>query len=145
MKKGENIILNPKDVRGNEVSNMKKLIRASKREYRKILNSIISYIEQSKLKAFAEVNRVLLQVYWNIGKRLSENASYGKAVVEKLSQDLRLKYPDARGYSERNLWNMKRFYEIWQKLQTVSAESLLFERYVLVDKPKAVTVLNSRK
>lgn len=103
---------------------MKKLVKASKREYRKILHSVISYIEQSKLKAFTEVNRVLLQAYWSIGKELSENASYGKAVVEKLSQDLRLRYPDARGYSERNLWNMKRFYEIWRKLQTVSAESL---------------------
>ena len=83
---------------------------------------IINHIEQSKLRAF-EVNKALLNAYWNIGKELSENASYGKSVVEQLSRDLRLKYPEAKGYSVRNLWNMKRFYETYnQKLQPVAGE-----------------------
>ncbi len=96
----------------------------SKNSYNKILSNIINHIEQSKLRAFSEVNKALLNAYWNIGKELSENSAYGKSVVEKLSRGLRLKYPGAKGYSVANLWNMKRFYETYnQKLQTVSGES----------------------
>ena len=101
-----------------------KNISPSKNSYNKILNNIINYIEQSKLRAFTEVNKALLHAYWNIGRELNKNSSYGKSVVEQLSRDLRLKYPEAKGYSVRNLWNMKRFYETYnQKLQTVSGES----------------------
>lgn len=102
---------------------MKKII-PSKQNYNKILNNIINHIEQSKLRAFTEVNKALLNAYWSIGKELSENASYGKSIVEQLSRDLRLKYPGVKGYSIRNLWNMKRFYESYQKLQALPAELL---------------------
>ena len=92
--------------------------------YNAILTNVINYIEQSKLRAFTEVNKALLHTYWNIGRELNKNSSYGKSVVEQLSRDLRLKYPEAKGYSVRNLWNMKRFYETYhKKLQTVSGES----------------------
>ncbi|MDI6737994.1 MAG: PDDEXK nuclease domain-containing protein [Nanoarchaeota archaeon] len=103
--------------------------------YTKILESVITQIEQSKLRAFSEVNKALLQAYWNIGKELSKTSEYGKAVVEMLSRDLRLRFPGVRGYSAANLWYMKRFYEAYpilqspigelpspQKLQTPSAE-----------------------
>jgi len=103
---------------------IKKISGLSKQEYNVILGNVINHIEQSKLRAFAEVNKALLHAYWSIGKELSENASYGKSVVEQLSRDLRLKYPEAKGYSVRNLWNMKRFYETYQKLQPVVAELL---------------------
>lgn len=103
---------------------MKKQRIQSKRDYGNILNSIISHIEQSKLRAFSEVNRALLHAYWNIGKELSENTGYGESIVDQLSKDLKLRYPYIRGYSARNLWNMKKFYETYQKLQTLSAELL---------------------
>jgi len=96
----------------------------SKNSYNKILSNIINHIEQSKLRAFSEVNKALLNAYWNIGKELSENASYGKSVVEKLSKDLRLKYPEAKGYSVRNLWNTKRFYETYQKARLFRSPEL---------------------
>ena len=92
--------------------------------YGEILSNVIKHIEQSKSRAFAEVNKALLTAYWSIGKELSKNSAYGSSVVEKLSEDLRIKYPDTKGYSLRNLWNMKKFYETYQKLQTVSAELL---------------------
>ena len=90
--------------------------------YTKILESVITQIEQSKLRAFSEVNKALLQAYWNIGKELSKTSEYGKAVVERLSRDLRMRFPGIRGYSVVNLWYMKRFYETYPILQTVSRE-----------------------
>lgn len=92
--------------------------------YPEFLGKVIAYIEQSKVKAFTEINKALLEMYWNIGKELSEGAVYGSSMVEQLSEDLRLKYPNVKGYSVRNLWNMKKFYETYQKLQTLPAELL---------------------
>ncbi len=96
----------------------------SKQEYDQILTKVLDHIETSKQMAFAGINKILLDVYWDIGKTLSENSSYGTSVVENLSNDLKIKYPETRGFSVRNLWNMKKFYETYQKLQTVSAELL---------------------
>ncbi|MBU2637531.1 MAG: hypothetical protein KJ955_01015 [Nanoarchaeota archaeon] len=90
--------------------------------YTKILDSIVRHIEQSKLRAFSEVNKALLLAYWNIGKELSRHSEYGKAVVERLSRDLRMRFPGIRGYSVANLWYMKKFYEAYPILQTVSVE-----------------------
>ena len=101
----------------------------AKNSYNKILSNIINHIEQSKLRAFTAINKALLYAYWNIGRELSKNSSYGKSVVEQLSRDLRLKYPEAKGYSVRNLWNMKRFYETYnQKLQPVAGELIYLYR-----------------
>jgi len=102
---------------------MKKSI-PSKQNYNKILSNIINHIEQSKLRAFTEVNKALLLAYWNIGQELSKNAAYGKFVVERLSGDLKFSYPGVKGYSVTNLWNMKRFYETYQKLQPGVGELL---------------------
>ena len=93
-------------------------------DYNKLLTNIVNHIEQSKLKVFSEINKELLLAYWNIGRELSENASYGKSIVEKLSRDLRIKFPNVKGYSARNLWNMKKFYETYQILQPLAADLL---------------------
>jgi len=59
----------------------------------------------------------MMQLYWNIGKRLSIDVAekgYGSSVVRRLSTDLTLEFPDLSGFSPRNLWNMKNFYEFYQ-------------------------------
>lgn len=95
-----------------------------KLDYNQALTNIISQIEKSKIQAFSQVNTVLLNSYWEIGKELSINSAYGKSIVEKLSLDLKLRYPDYKGYSSTNLWNMKRFYETYHKIQPVVGEFL---------------------
>jgi predicted nuclease of restriction endonuclease-like (RecB) superfamily len=58
----------------------------------------------------------MMQMYWNIGKRLSEEQlekGYGSSVVKRLSTDLQQEFPDTTGFSPRNLWNMKNFYEFY--------------------------------
>ena len=99
--------------------------------YTKILESVITQIEQSKLRAFSEVNKALLRAYWNIGEELSKTSGYGKAVVERLSRDLRMRFPGIRGYSVANLWNMKRFYDTYPILQTVSRELPTIQKFQL--------------
>jgi predicted nuclease of restriction endonuclease-like (RecB) superfamily len=70
----------------------------------------------------------MMQMYWNIGKRLSIEKlekGYGGNVVKRLSADLQQEFPDTTGFSPRNLWNMKNFYEFYaladEKVQQLAA------------------------
>src|SRR5437660_9848608 len=67
-------------------------------------------------------------VYWEIGRRIVESeqsgerrAAYGKAHLKRLSDDLTTRF--GRGFSERNLQQMRLFYLGWQIPQTASAKS----------------------
>lgn len=66
--------------------------------------------------------------YWMIGRHIVEfeqsgeqRADYGEEIVERLATDLSIHY--GRGFSIRNVWNMKAFYLAWPIPQTASAES----------------------
>lgn len=75
-------------------------------------NEIETRIEKSKLQAVLKVNSELLSLYWSIGKDIlfkQEEFGWGKQVITQLSRDLSLRFPDDRGYSERNLGYMKQF------------------------------------
>jgi hypothetical protein len=69
-------------------------------------------IEQAKYKAALNVNAGLLSLYWEIGNDIikkQKEQGWGTQVVEQLAKDLSIRFPDDRGYSARNLWNMKKF------------------------------------
>ena len=75
-------------------------------------NAIEVRIERAKLQAALKVNSELLSLYWSIGKDIlfkQEQLGWGKQVITQLSHDLSLRFPDDRGYSERNLGYMKQF------------------------------------
>ncbi len=73
---------------------------------------IITLIEQAKYEVALQVNAELLSLYWKLGTDIikkQKEQGWGTQVVEQLSKDLTVRFPDDRGYSTRNLWNMKRF------------------------------------
>ena len=62
------------------------------------------------------VNRELVMLYWDIGRGIVEKqqtAGWGDAVVKQLAADLRSEFPGMRGFSARNIWNMRRFFETY--------------------------------
>lgn len=80
-------------------------------EWRK---GIIELIEKAKYQTSLRVNADLLTLYWHIGCDILEKQKregWGAQVVNQLSQDLMQRFPDDRGYSARNLREMKRFAE----------------------------------
>lgn len=92
-------------------------------DYNNWRKEIILLIEQSKLKAILSVNAELLTLYWRIGSDIltkQKEQGWGAKVIAQLSKDLSDRFPDDRGYSERNLRNMKKFaseyptFPIWQ-------------------------------
>jgi predicted nuclease of restriction endonuclease-like (RecB) superfamily len=87
-----------------------------KNQYSDILRDIITEIKSTRVIAAQRINSAMMQMYWNIGKRLSEEKiekGYGSNVVKRLSSDLQQEFPDTTGFSPRNLWNMKNFYEFY--------------------------------
>ena len=104
------------------------IVKKQTRDYEKSFSSIIKKVEESKHKAITSVNKLLIELYWFIGEtivNLQEKGKWGDGVVEKLSQDLRIKYSDMKGFSSRNLWDCKRFYSTYRdypKLRPLVAE-----------------------
>ena len=87
-----------------------------KNQYSEMLRYIVTEIKSTRIVAAQRINSAMMQMYWNIGKRLSEEKmekGYGSSVVKRLSADLQQEFPDTTGFSPRNLWDMKRFYEFY--------------------------------
>lgn len=65
----------------------------------------------TQIKAAVKVNTERLYFNWQLGRDLVERKAeekWGKGIVEQLSLDLQNEFPDATGFSARNLWNMKK-------------------------------------
>ena len=87
---------------------------SSDQVYQEFLQAIKSQVVQSRIGAARAVNRSLIGLYWALGQLMVERQEalgWGKAVVEQLSVDLRAAFPEMKGFSPRNLWDIKRFYE----------------------------------
>ena len=102
--------------------------RVGPHPYSKLLSGVVALIEQARLGAVRSVNVVLTSTYWLIGRRIveheqfgSERAGYGQSLIKRLARDLTALL--GRGFSERNLEQMRLFYLGWPSPQTVSAES----------------------
>lgn len=86
------------------------------RRYQDFLRDIKTQVAQSRLGAARAVNRGLIGLYWSLGKMIverQEDLGWGSAVVDRLSTDLRNEFPDMAGFSPRNLWYIKSFYETY--------------------------------
>ncbi len=117
-------------------------LKKKTQDYEESLSSVIKKIEESKHQAITTVNKLLIELYWFIGEtivNLQEKSEWGGGVVEKLSQDLRMKYPEQSGFSSRNLWDCKRFhltYRDYPKLRTSVAEISWSHNLLLLNKTK---------
>ena len=80
-------------------------------------NDIINIIEQSKSRALKAVNAEMINMYWKIGKYLSElceNSSFGDKVVDEVAAYIAKENPDIKGFNRRGLYRMKQFYELYK-------------------------------
>ena len=79
-------------------------------EFKIIINNIKSEIKVTRLKMMQQANSNLMMLYFKIGKILDENSKYGNGFIKNISIELKLEYPNIKGFSERNLKYMKKFY-----------------------------------
>jgi len=123
--------------------------------YKNTLEEIKGKIYQAKNRAMQKVNKELVSLYWEIGKTITEKTEkegWGKSTVQKLAKDLDIEFPGIRGFSQRNLWNMKNFFEEYKeniKLQSVIAEigwtHHLFILRLKTDKEKEFYMMMTQK
>ena len=91
-------------------------------------SEILAWIQKARQKAYQRVNRTLVELYWNIGRYISaqvKNDGWGTGTVEDLAAFIQKNDPNIKGFSSRNIWTMKQFYETYQpneKLPTLLAE-----------------------
>lgn len=98
----------------------KELCGKSYKDFHEIYKIIIS----AKEKAWHQVNTILIKLYWEIGKYISQKVElegWGKGVVDELSNYILTKEPGVKGFSARNIWRMKQFYEAYKGLEKLSA------------------------
>lgn len=75
---------------------------------------VVELILQHKYRASVAVNNETLFTAWSVGKYVSDkvkNEEWGSKVVSQLSEYIRSKRPDIKGFSKRNLYNMVMFYD----------------------------------
>ena len=85
------------------------------RDLVKTISIIKKDIISTRNKIIHHSNKELINLCFRIGKIISEKTSYGKNFVGLLSKSLKLNFPDSSGFSERNLWRTKTFYEKYKK------------------------------
>jgi predicted nuclease of restriction endonuclease-like (RecB) superfamily len=107
-------------------------------------DEILVAIHKAKSRAYQNLNRELINLYWQIGEYISSKVSaklWGKSVVENLAEYIAQKQPNLKGYSARNLWRMKQFHETYrddEKLSTLLAEISWSHNVAIVSRCKVV-------
>lgn len=91
-------------------------------------SDIINLIKQSRLNAIRAINSELIDLYWSIGQYISRKidaAEWGDSVVMELAKYILQNEPEIKGFSDKNIWRMKQFYETYKdfpKLSTLLRE-----------------------
>ena len=85
----------------------------------KLITYIIQLIKHSRSNAIRAVNAELINLYWNIGKYISNKliqSEWGDGVVTELAKYIQQSEPEIKGFSDKNIWRMKQFYETYKDL-----------------------------
>ena len=101
-----------------------KNLETKNQEYSIAAQTIKTAILQSQYKAVKLINREQLALYYGIGRYISHHSRvghWGTGAIAYISNKLQRELPGLRGFSERNLKNMRTFYEEWQVLDSKSA------------------------
>ncbi len=110
--------------------------------YPTLLGEIKNRIQKAQYEALKAVNKELIALYRDIGRMIMERqreASWGKSVVENLAKDLQAEIPGIKGFSARNIWNMRDFYLTYQgneKLRPLVAEIGWTHNVIVLEKCK---------
>jgi predicted nuclease of restriction endonuclease-like (RecB) superfamily len=104
------------------------IVRRPEADYGMLLTGISDLLERARRMSARSVNSILTASYWEIGRRIVEyeqggkaRAEYGERLLQALAQDLTARH--GRGFSERNLRQMRAFYLGWEVFQAPSGES----------------------
>jgi len=90
------------------------------KDFKAIIENIKNEIYRTQISIMSDANKRLIELYYNVGKFVSENASWGSKFIDSLEREIKIDFPNIKGFSARNIRNMQKFYEeysedeIWQ-------------------------------
>lgn len=107
------------------------------------ISEIKKQIKAAQYRALQKVNSEQVTLYWNIGKSIVERQQefgWGKGIVELLATELQKEFVGVQGFSARNLWYMRTFYDQYHKsdliLQPLVAEIPWTHNILIIEKCK---------
>lgn len=80
-----------------------------------IAKHIKNEISKTQLEIMINANSKLVNLYFNIGKTLEENSRWGNKFIDNIAMELKLSFPNLKGFSVRNLKYMKTFYHEYKE------------------------------
>jgi len=109
--------------------------------YISVVNDIKAQIKKAQYKAVLAANSELITLYWNIGVIINANSVWGNKFIDNLARDIKLDFPNATGYSVRNLKYMAKFaktFPDFEIVQATLAQLTWYHNMALMDKVKDV-------
>ncbi|MBW4619622.1 MAG: DUF1016 family protein [Cyanosarcina radialis HA8281-LM2] len=112
-------------------------------DYDRFLQALKDRIRTAQVRASLAVNRELVLLYWQIGREIlqrQQQQGWGAKVIEKLAKDLRLEFPQMKGFSRTNLLYMRAFAEAYADELIVQAplgQITWYHNIALLDKLKS--------
>ena len=88
-------------------------------EYLSIVENIKREIIAAQYHAAIHVNTDMLLLYYDIGCVINEHKSWGNKFIDNLAADIRITFPESKGYSVRNLKYMAKFAETYSDREFV--------------------------
>ena len=90
------------------------------KEYAQWIYDVKQRFRNAQIKAAVKVNSEQLLFNWQLGRDLvvrKAEEKWGNGIVEQVSLDLQAAFPKAKGFSARNLWNMKKWYSFYSSYE----------------------------
>lgn len=110
-------------------------------DFKFIITEIKNDIKNTRFRILENANNELINLYFRIGKIIDDNWKYGNNFVNELSIELKLTFPDMKGFSPRNLRRMRIFYNEYKDMQnwpTPLANLPWSHNYTLIEKVKDI-------
>jgi len=92
------------------------------KSYTELLKNIKERVRAAQVRAALSANRELVLLYWRIGGDILDRQAaekWGAKVIDRLAADLRLEFPEMKGFSARNLKYMRALAEAYPDTQFV--------------------------
>ena len=79
------------------------------KDFKETIINIKQEIQNAQILIMSDANKRLIQLYFRLGKIIYDNSTWGNKFIENLATELKIDFPNIKGFSTRNLKRMKNF------------------------------------
>ena len=90
--------------------------------YPDFINALIDKIQKQRISITLNANAGMIGMYWSVGNAIlkkQDEEGWGTKVIDRISHDIKVAFPDMSGFSPRNIKNMRRFAAEWPDYEIV--------------------------